>query len=587
MRNRVHIGPALLLLFVSLTFSVSAQRNANKGDRYFDQNLFEEAIPFYEKEVEVGDRDSKDYARKQIAECYRILGEFELAEKTYRKILKKKANQEDPQNYLNYGKSLKSSAKFAEAKEQFQKFIELDPDDPRGPLYLRSCDSAQKWLDETIGQDVINISSLNTETTDFAPLLAKDGKLVFSSSRNGSKEAFISFNAGFKINHLDLYAVDVNLLSGDSIGELERFKEINSPKHEGPATFSADGTEIYFTRTVKGERNTRTNNVINTLQVFYSSIDSTGKWTEPVSAFTFNSVLYSIGQPALSFTEDTIYYMSDKRGGFGGTDIYYSVKDANGTWGEPENMGPEVNTFGHELFPYVSETGVFYFSSDAHPGMGKLDIFSAALKGGKWSNVQNLKPPVNSIGNDFGIVMDGKRPRGFFSSDRFDGAGAEDLYSFSLDAPVGIVIMNNKVYARDAKMYDGLKYQFVNEAGEKMTLSKENGLLELPLKVGKKYSLVVRKSFFTVGTLSLELTEVGGKQTLNVKSDVKQMEVDGYATKSQVVDSVTTKMIPVPGKSYQLKKAGQSNQTSQTDAEGYFNFSSFLDPEVEYSIVWE
>src|SRR5690606_16261017 len=131
---------------------------------------------------------------------------------------------------------------------------------------------------------------------------------------------------------------------------------------------------------------------------------------------------------SMSSDGQRIYFMSDMPGGYGKTDIYYAERQKDGSWGKAQNAGPQINTFAYELFPSVSEEGYIYFASNGHPGMGQLDIFRCAITDNKPGAAQNLKPPVNSISNDFGITFYGGTARGFFSSDRFNGKGAEDIY---------------------------------------------------------------------------------------------------------------------------------------------------------------
>lgn len=525
--TKLHIILIGLILF-TLTNSGLAQRYSNKGDRYFDLNLFEDAIHFYELEAKQGkDRDYKNYAKKQLAECYRILGEFEDAEKAYRKVLRNKKNRQDGENYLNYGKSLKSSAKFEEAKKQFEEFIKLKPDDPRGPMYLRSCDSAQKWLDANLGKTVKNLESINTTASEFSPVFIKDGKVVFTSAREGSKSALISFNGGMDKQFLDLYSFNFSDLANPDSVVIENIKSLNSPKHEGPATFTKDGKEVYFTMTVKGVRKKNTSEVINTLQVMYSKYDdSTQTWSEPVSAFSFNSEDYSVGHPSLSSDGNTIYFMSDMPGGYGGTDIYFCKKDENGKFTHPENAGIKVNTFGYELFPYISDDGTLYFSSNGHPGMGQLDIFYSVYKDGQWGLGVNMQPPINSIGDDFGITFDGKSKRGLFSSDRFNGLGEEDIYSFAEESPFELEVVENKIRFKNTKVFDGLKYTLKDTSGNAFDLLENNGYFEFRADTTIVYELTAKKSIFPINTYTISVNT--SKKELTFTSN----KLDFYLTVS-------------------------------------------------------
>jgi len=593
------LSSILFFFFISLflmTGTAMGQRNAAKADRYFDKNLFEEAIKYYNLEIKAGrDRDVVNYSRKQIAECYRIIGEFEQAEETYARLLKKKNNQEDPEYYLNYARSLKSSAKYAEAKEQFEKYIELNPDDPMGPILLQSCDSAQKWLDETLGETVNNLTSINSPAADFAPVFSGPNSLLFSSSRDGSTEALISFNGGLQVNHLDFYDVNIGYLNQDSmVLNKAATKGLNSPFHEGPATFSADGLEVYFTRTVEGEKNSRTNDILNTLQVFYSKKDSvTNTWSEPISAFSFNSVNYSIGQPSLSYDGETIFYASDKRKGYGGTDIYYSEKNPDGSWGEPINCGENVNTFGYELFPYVAKDGTLYFSSDSHTGMGQLDIFSSTLikvsrrEDAVYADVRNLKPPINSIGNDFGIAFDPSGNRGFFSSDRFNGVGAEDIYSFGEPVDLRLQLNGDELVFADARVFDGIKYKWVEDAPQiTQDLASSNGTYSVSLKNKERYTLIAKSGFFPYNSIHVKLAyEAGGADiNLEINTSNKPVFIAGTLLQKTPGDTLNPNGRALPFTKVKLFIGDSLLETITTDSNGFYAFSTPLDPNNIYYI---
>lgn len=516
----------ILLLF---SLPVFCQRNTEKGDRYFDQNIFDAAIKYYQLDVHSKNKKASEHAMQKLADCYRITGEFELAEETYRKILKRK--KKDAVNYMNYGLSLKSSAKYAEAILQFQEYIKLKPEDPMGRVFLLSCDSAQVWLDETIGKEVKNLESLNTELSEFSPVLLNEDELFFSSSRQGSTRALISFDGGGDIHRLDLYAIKVyDIETKNKKTTITNFSDINTPLHEGSASFSDDGSEVYFTKTIKGKRDKETNAILGTLQVFYSKKDSSGKWSKPVSAFVFNSTDYSVGHPSLSKNGKTIFYMSDKPGGKGKTDIYYSVKQDNGVWGAPVNAGSEVNTFGHELFPLISAANTLYFSSDAHPGMGQLDVFGAALINGVWTNVHNLKPPINSIANDFGITFDGDSQHGFFSSDRFNGKGAEDIYSFSDETVLEVSLLNDSLVFKDTGVFDDVKYKLFNETDSiAVDFVKRNNVLCAPLKLNKTYQLKTTRYSMAHNCITLYVIKDAADTsvTVNISTSHKNLQITG------------------------------------------------------------
>ena len=159
----------MIVAFVMQSLIGVAQRGNSKGDKYFNQNQFDQALKYYMQDSKARKRKVSEYAQLKVADCYRIMGEFDKAEIAYKKIQKRK--KKDPMSYLNYGLSLKSSSKYAEAKVQFQEYITLNPTDLRGPIFLASCDSAQEWLDATIGREVKNIEKINTQNSEFSPFI--------------------------------------------------------------------------------------------------------------------------------------------------------------------------------------------------------------------------------------------------------------------------------------------------------------------------------------------------------------------------------------------------------------------------------
>lgn len=569
----------MLFISVILTLPFFAQRNSEKADRYFNQNQFETAIKYYLLDVNSDSKKAKEYAMAKLADCYRITGEFEKAEEIYRKILKRKKTV--PENYLNYALSLKSSAKYAEAKLQFEEYIKLKPDDLMGPIYLQSCDSAQKWLDESIGKEVKNMESINTKFSDFGACL-NNRQLFFSSAREGSKQAFISFDGGGEMHRMDLYQISLlALLKKESKPtDVQNMKAINSSMHEGTPTFSADGNEVYFSKTVKGTRNEK-NNVLNVLQVFYSRKDSLGNWTAPVSAFNFNNDSYSVGHPCLSADGQTIFYMSDMPGGFGKTDIYCSTRTpGNKIWSKPKNLGNKVNTFGHELFPTIATNNVLYFSSNTHPGMGQLDIFKAELINGIWSNVQNMKPPINSISNDFAISFDDSNTRGFFSSDRFNGKGAEDIYSFSLDGPLQLCIKQDSLIINNSFIYDDIKY--------KLTTLNDSSTFEFPadtakisfhLDNDKVYQIAEKKNGMPINKVELSKKFNFNENSFSytIKTSLLPVNISG------VLPSINN--ISWSNISLQLISDKEVITSTKPNSDGSFTLSAGLLPEKEYQIV--
>ena len=543
-----------------------------KGDRYFDLNLFSEAIPFYLQASEDGTSQEKEAAMIQLGNCYRITGQFEDAEKTFQKILK---NKKTPAaSYLNYALALKASSKYTEAIESFVKYRTKNPaDSVTANRMIQSCLLAQRWLDEEIEYDVNLVEKLNTTAPDFAANYYENG-IFICSSREGSIKPLINFNGGDASAALDYYFMDI---SGpvDSIKEPVQFPGLlNSISHEGPGTFTKDFSTLYITKTVTSAKS-KSQKRLKTLQIFVTTKDSAGNWKLPITAFNFNSFQYSSGHPSITRDGNRIYFMSDMPGGIGGTDIYYIQKQKNGTWGKPVNAGKPVNTVGNELFPFISDDSVLYFSSNMHPGMGKLDIFSTRqVSDSLWAEPANMRPPINTIGDDFAFVKDSKGNRGLLSSDRFNGKGADDIYTFSHHDPFEIQVEGPRIQLLDQTFYDGIIYKLINDSTKaEQVLPTENGYYSANLEPNTSYTLVARKNGFRYAKVTLirQIPPLGNQISFLLRPMDKTVKVAGTLFK---LDSThNTILSKVPDSPISLLENDTEISNKRTDTSAHFSFN--------------
>ncbi len=602
--NRYIVFISTLLIF-QLSETI-AQKYLNEGNRYYDRNLFEEAIPHYLKELEKGKSyTAKNEARERLASCYRLTGNFLEANEIYKKIVYTSNRNNKSENVLNYANSLKSSALYEEAAEQFQNYITLEPDDPMGPIYVKSCNMAQDWLNEEDEYFVQNLEMINTSESDFAPAYYNNG-IVITSSREGGMRKFINLSDISNETATDLYYINLRN-SNPQQPDITNMELLNSYLHDGSATFSKDGNEVYFTRTVMGKKDRKKNVILNSLQVFYSRKDPAGNWSEPVSAFSFNSNKYSIGQPSLSADGRTIYYISDMPGGHGETDVYYSEKQRDNNWGPPVNAGRSVNTFGHELAPFIHGNDTLFFSSDTHPGMGKLDIFYSVKKEGEWGEVFNMKPPVNSIGDDFSIVLSPCGNKGFFSSDRFNGYGKEDIYTLYREEPLTLEFNGPELRFPDHTLYNGLSFRISSEGvPETYTPEVKNGMFTHTLETDSLYRISIRKSGFSYDAISLKIsreTENDSVFTAELQSRITPMVVHGTLTspkqtiikktfpgdqkqKEPVEQSDTIiEYIPIPSAKILLSEENNTISQTVTNDQGNYELPEILENGKQYLLT--
>lgn len=418
----------LVLLLTILTLAGSeAMAQKAKADRMFKRFDFARAIPHYERLANKNNRHLT-YAMTRLGDCYRLTSNYEKAAEWYGKVVE--SSSPEAQVYLNYGQSLRSLGQYDEAREQFERYSQLNPTDSRGALYAKFSSEVKAWAEPEYDYAVTNAGEVNSAFSDFSPLYTADG-IIFTTDRMArSGEKRYGWTGAY---YLDLFFAktkknDEGILVPGSASVYS--SKLNQTWHDGPATFSSDFKTVYFTRVIRksGELDS-TRYHTNRLQIFSSTMQD-DKWSDP-EPFYLNSETYSVGHPALTSDGKTLYFVSDMPGGQGGTDIY-RVKRQDDSWGQAENLGTVINTFGNEMFPYVHKDSILYFSSDGHAGLGSLDIFRAQIQGEQFTAPENLKAPVNSPADDFGIAIADNHRQGIFSSNRPGGKGEDDLYLVSI-----------------------------------------------------------------------------------------------------------------------------------------------------------
>jgi peptidoglycan-associated lipoprotein len=420
--TKLTAGLAIILFF---TTTAVAQKNFSKdADKAFDNQEYFNAIELYKKAfTKAKKKEDKALIIFRTAECYRMINDNKQAEAWYTKAVK--ANYTDPKAILYLADAKKAQEKYNEALIEYNNYKKQVPSDPRGEDGAKSCELAQKWKDSPTRYKVENLAQINTKDPDFCPMYAdkKYNKIYFTSMRPGVTGSTIDATNG------ELYS-DIFETSMDKNGKWSTPTPIPAPvntkDNEGLSAISKKGDLLIFTRCLV-EKNKQMYNQL------WSATKKGNGWGDPVKLpFCVDSLKFAA--PSLSSDGTTLFFSSNMPGGQGENDIWYSKYDKKGAkWGTPVNLGPGINTAGNDVFPFIHEDGTLYFSSNGHLGMGGLDIFRAEKKGeDQWGNVTNMKFPINSAGDDFGIVFEGKKERGYLSSNRETSKGADDLWSFVL-----------------------------------------------------------------------------------------------------------------------------------------------------------
>jgi len=395
---------------------------------------YSHAITLLEKAYSKEDPATRREAARLLAECYRKQNIPEKAKEWYLQAIS--LGSREPLNWYYLACCQRSCGDYIQAKLSFLKYDSLDPSGNKGKINAAFCDSVLAWQKRKPLFDIRNAQELNTPQSDFAAIFA-GGKLFFASDRTGGKGDQIY---GWTGNcYLKIYVADVlkNDSSQLSFGPpAEGPTAFNKSYHDGPVCFNSAMDEAFINRTIdvndKGRHDT---GLVRThLLKIYHAVKKNGNWCKP-EPFFLNNKSSSVGHPALSPDGNTLYFVSDMDGGFGGTDIWYCTRTSNG-WSKPVNLGKPVNTTGNEMFPFISGNGDLYFASDGHPGFGGLDIFMAKRSGGGWDIPVNLGQPLNSSGDDFAFALWPGALHGTFSSNRPGGTGSDDIYCFNMISPV-------------------------------------------------------------------------------------------------------------------------------------------------------
>lgn len=419
----------LIHIMILVLFCAVAPLHAQigKGNHYFRNKQYAKAIPAYEK----GLKKKQDVqAMENLANCYRITRNYKKAEEWYGKTTVANPNC-SPMVYFYYGMSLRANGKTAEAKEQFKNYLGKDPQNKAAKAQVEAVDEMKVWLEQTPIYDVRPISDVNTENSEISPVIYS-GELYFTSDR-GDVDMLYGENEGATNRaYYSVYKAKTTYQKEDSVrfGKTGKIsKTINQDYHNGPVSFSGDGNLIAFTRVDRTLKLKSNKKFANRPKIYFAS--RKGKSWGSVKPFPFNSDEYSVAHPSLSADGKSLYFTSDMPGGSGGNDIWMSTFDGT-NWTQPVNLGPTINTPGNEVFPYMRKDGVLYFSSDGHPGLGALDIFTTTKDAKGWSDPVNQGMPLNGTTDDFAPTFNEDLSRGYFSSDRSGGAGSDDIYAFKV-----------------------------------------------------------------------------------------------------------------------------------------------------------
>ncbi len=292
--------------------------------------------------------------------------------------------------------------------------------------------------------------SINTKYSEYGPAFAPNKQLVFSALKHRTVSSYIIKNIGDPPKqYYDLYVADIDI-DGKLINKTKYQSSSNSRYHDSDVVFTSDNKTVYFTRNnyYDSELHKDSKENIGKLSVFKADVDENGKWSN-ITQLPFNSTEYSCGHPALSNDDKKLFFVSDRPGTSGKTDIYMVNILPDNQYSEPVNV-KALNSSAKEMFLFMDKNNVLYFASDRNGGQGGLDIYASQYKDKVFTEPVHLPAPINSEADDFALVKDVKSKSGYFSSNRSGGMGDDDIYYFEEEKPIEFVCKQDLV----AKVFD-------------------------------------------------------------------------------------------------------------------------------------
>ncbi|MBK7946550.1 MAG: carboxypeptidase regulatory-like domain-containing protein [Flavobacteriales bacterium] len=567
MKQRIHIRLALLVLALVAAPALRAQKLQQRmADRYADVFDYSRVAAIYEDLDGKGKSDAASLRRLALA--YRKLGNAPAAEGAYRRLMITPGRNAD--DILNFADQLRANGKYGEALEQYAIYAKERPDDMRAQGYLRSENLFYRLKRDSTSATIRQLP-INSADADLGATVMEE-LLVFSSARGdgaGGRRMYAWDDQPF----LNLHTA---LLKGETAEDpIVMRNDVNSRYHDGIASFDSLAKRMYFTRNqyYYGEVKRSERGELN-LGIYFTDVVNGEfgqlEWSNLVP-FEHNDENFSTGHPRVSPDGRRLYFVSDRPGGIGGTDIWFCDNLGN-QWGVPQNLGPKVNTPGDELHPYIAANNTLYFASTGHPGLGGLDLFYTRIGVNGPGNVFNMGYPMSTRFNDHGLLLINDST-GFFSSDRAGGQGSDDIYGCTIRPPMihlaGIVIDKNT-----REPIEGATILLKDEKGQHVKRAQletlAGGKFRMEAEYHEKYLLVATASGYYQTELAISTNEDP------LEDIVVEMVKYDYAAEGTVFDGETN--APLAGATVVLTDAkGEEVGRVTTDATGTYHFPLLKD----------
>ncbi|WMJ74657.1 OmpA family protein [Cytophagaceae bacterium ABcell3] len=608
----------ILVLLILISFQAVGQRNPFRlADSHYKNMRFASAIEQYELSLQY-QKEAPPEVYKNLANSYFRVGDMTNAKRVYKIYFSDTTGiaDKDHASILEFAQTLAQTGNYEKAAEYYKVYADLKGHkDPRGKkfktTYLDNISNLYK--DSTLY--TVSSVNFNSPQSDFSPVFYQNG-IVFCSSRKreeGIRRVFGQDNTAFlNLYYLDttyvekqtdyvtdkskegkdsdkysfvkyneeLHSDETRITSNDSYtvgyhGHIfqkytnphKKFeavpfsRAINSKFHDGPATFNPDQNIILFTRNnLSRGRARRGKDGVNRLKIYMATKKDEEDWKN-IQELPFNGDDFSTAHPAFAPDGETVYFASDRPGGYGGSDLY-KVTFKDGKWSEPENLGEEINTKGNEFFPFVDELGVLYFSSDGHPGLGGLDLFKY-----EDGELTHLNYPISSKRDDFGVLVWDNGRKGFLSSNRNTGGHGDDIYMFTAQRMLQLA---GKVFDKHTgKILPESNVILKDSTGQVIaqTLSDSTGSFLLEVDYDRAYALTGLKKAYRDTTKKFTTFLVKEKK---IQKDLHLWSMIDLALKGLVTDKETEEPLDSVHVKINDTKTGKSIFETLTLEDGSF-----------------
>ncbi len=509
-------------LFIFMSSDIYAQRRnpAKNADLAFGRKQYIEAADRYKKAYRKVRRNKEERNRIsfQMGECYRLIGLTKRAEPFYKRLLKTEYPNTHPEVYLYMAETYKMNEKYKDAIEMYEAYSQRVPGDPRGPLGVETTQQIQEWMENPSKYQLTMLKKVNsTKDSDFGATWLNNNynEIIFTSTRDAATGKEKDGITGQEF--ADFFTSKQDRKGDWSTPVLaDEAENINTEASEGTPFMNSKYTKLYFTRCQNGAHRK------NGCQIMVAG-KSGGSFSEarPVEIAGVDT-LDIVGHPTLSSDELIIYFAAERKGGFGGNDIWVAMRDnATEPFKHPFNLGERINTPGNEVFPFLRYDTTLYFASDGHGGMGGLDIFVSSMDtSGQWGEPRNLKYPINSIGDDFAIVFHPNDERGFISSNRGNNRGLDNIYYFE-EPPILFTFSGTVKDAKTKQYASNAAVRLIGSDGSNiMTRTNDKGYFNFSdsqINKNTTYDITIDKDNYF--TLTAQQTTIGLEFSKDIVQD--------------------------------------------------------------------